>query len=124
MSETPPLAADHNLPVYSVSEISLAVKRTLEGEFAHVRVRGEISGFKRHTSGHSYFSLKDEQAVLDAVAWRGSLPRLSFALEDGLEVVVTGRISSYPGRSRYQIVVESVELAGEGALLKLLAERR
>jgi exodeoxyribonuclease VII large subunit len=123
MSETPPVdPALHNLPVYSVSEISTAVKRALETEFAHVRVRGEISGFKRHSSGHVYFSMKDEQAVLDAVAWRGT--RLSFALEDGLEVICTGRISSYPGRSRYQIIVESVELAGEGALLKLLAERK
>lgn len=125
MSETPtPDPARHNLPVYSVSEISLAVKRALEGEFAHVRVRGEISGFKLHGSGHSYFSLKDDQAVLDAVCWRGTLPRLAFALEDGLEIICTGRISSYPGRSRYQIIVEAVELAGEGALLKLLAERR
>jgi len=125
MSETPSQEpALHNLPVYSVSEISLAVKRSLESEFAHVRVRGEVSGFKRHSSGHSYFSLKDDQAVLDAVCWRGTLPRIAFAVEDGLEVICTGRISSYPGRSRYQIVVESIELAGEGALLKLLAERK
>jgi len=123
MSETPPEALS-NLPVFSVSEISFAVKRALESEFGHVRVRGEISGFKRHTSGHLYFSLKDEQAVLDAVAWRGTLPRLPFALEDGIEVICTGRISSYPGRSRYQIVVEAVELAGQGALLKLLADRK
>ncbi len=123
MSETPsPDSALHNLPVYSVSEISLAVKRALEGGFGHVRVRGEVSGFKRHSSGHSYFSLKDEQAVLDAVCWRGT--RVAVAVEDGLEVICTGRISSYPGRSKYQIVVESIELAGEGALLKLLAERK
>ncbi len=123
-SETPGSDAMSNLPVYSVSEISGAVKRTLETEFSLVRVRGEISGKKLAASGHLYFSLKDEEAVLDSVAWRGTLPRLPFALEDGLEVICTGRITSYPGRSKYQIVVEAIELAGEGALLKLLAERR
>ncbi len=124
MSETPPEAAPSNLPVYSVSEISAAVKHALETEFAWVRVRGEISGKKLAPSGHLYFSLKDDQAVLEAVSWRGTLPRLAFALEDGLEVICTGRISSYPGRSKYQIVVEAIELAGEGALLKLLADRK
>ncbi|MFZ0694677.1 MAG: exodeoxyribonuclease VII large subunit [Alphaproteobacteria bacterium] len=125
MSEKPEAEDSfHNLPVYSVSEISGAVKKALESGFSHIRVRGEISGFKRATSGHVYFALKDEEAVLDAVSWRGTLPRLGFALEDGLEVIATGRISSYPGRSKYQIIVEEVELAGEGALLKLLADRR
>lgn len=125
MSETPqPEPALSNLPVYSVSEISLAVKKALESEFAHVRVRGEISGLARPASGHVYFALKDEQAVLDAVAWRGTLPKSALALEDGMEVICTGRVSSYPGRSKYQIIVESVELAGQGALLKLLAERK
>src|SRR5262249_29267753 len=89
-----------------------------------VRVRGEISGFKRATSGHLYFALKDEEAKLDAVCWRPSAGRLAVTPEDGLEVVAIGRVSSYPGRSSYQLVVESLELAGEGALLKLLEERR
>jgi exodeoxyribonuclease VII large subunit len=113
-----------NLPEFTVSEISLAVKRTLEGAFERVRVRGEISGFKRAGSGHLYFALKDEEAKLDAVCWRGVAGRLSLAPEDGLEVIAVGRVSSYPGRSSYQLVVESLELAGEGALLKLLEDRR
>jgi exodeoxyribonuclease VII large subunit len=87
-------------------------------------VRGEVSGFKRAASGHLYMALKDENAVLDAVCWRGVAGRLSIAPEDGLEVIATGRLTTYPGRSKYQIVIESLELAGEGALLKLLEERR
>src|SRR5690242_16560157 len=113
-----------NLPEYSVSEISQAVKRTLEGAFDRVRVRGEISGFKRAASGHLYFALKDQEAKLDAVCWRMSAGQLAVTPEDGLEVVAVGRVSSYPGRSSYQLLVESLELAGEGALLKLLEERR
>ena len=113
-----------NLPEYTVSEISVAVKRTLEGAFERVRVRGEISGFKRAGSGHLYFALKDAEAKLDAVCWRTTAGRLAVAPEDGLEVIAIGRVSSYPGRSSYQLLVESLELAGEGALLKLLEERR
>jgi exodeoxyribonuclease VII large subunit len=116
--------ASDNIPELSVSELSQAIKRTLEGRFERVRVRGEISGFKRAASGHLYMALKDENAVLDAVCWRGLAGRLTVAPEDGLEVVATGRITAYPGRSKYQIVIESLELAGEGALLKLLEERR
>ena len=113
-----------NVPEFSVSEISMAVKRTLEGTFERVRVRGEISGFKRAASGHCYMALKDENAVLDAVCWRGTAGKLTIAPEDGMEVIATGRLTSYPGRSKYQIVVEALELAGEGALLKLLEDRR
>jgi exodeoxyribonuclease VII large subunit len=113
-----------NLPEYTVSEISAAVKRNLEQGFAYVRVRGEISGFKRHGSGHCYLSLKDSEAVLDAVIWRQTAQRLSVKPEDGLEVVCTGRITTFAGRSKYQLVVERVELAGVGALLKMLEERR
>ncbi len=113
-----------NLPEFTVSEISQAVKRTLEARFDRVRVRGEISGFKRAASGHLYFALKDEEAKLDGVCWRTTAQRLSIAPEDGLEVIATGKVSSYPGRSSYQIVIDSLELAGEGALLKLLEERR
>jgi exodeoxyribonuclease VII large subunit len=113
-----------NLPVISVSEMSQAIKRALEGNFEFVRVRGEVSGFKRAASGHLYFSLKDEKAVLDAVCWRGTAGRLGVAPEDGMEVIASGRITAYPGRSRYQIVIEQLELAGEGALLKLLEERK
>jgi exodeoxyribonuclease VII large subunit len=113
-----------NLPVFGVSELSQAVKRTLEGTFEHVRVRGEISGFKRAASGHLYLALKDQDAVLDAVCWRGTAGRLSLRPEDGMEVIATGRITSYPARSKYQLVIERLELAGEGALLKLLEDRR
>ena len=112
----------HNLPEYTVSEISQALKRTVEQAYARVRIRGEISGFKRAGSGHRYMSLKDESAVLDAVCWRGTT--LGVEPEDGLEVIVSGRLTTYPGRSKYQIVIEAMEVAGEGALLKLLEERR
>src|SRR5258705_7385744 len=113
-----------NLPEFTVSEISQAVKRTLEGNFERVRVRGEISGFKRATSGHLYFALKDEEAKLDGVCWRGTAGRLAMAPEDGLEVIATGRISSYPGRSSYQLIIENLELAGERGPLKLLGGGR
>jgi exodeoxyribonuclease VII large subunit len=113
-----------NLPEYSVSELSAALKRSIEENFGHVRVKGEVSGFKRHVSGHCYFALKDAEAVLDAVCWRGTALRLPVQPEDGMEVVCTGRLSTFPGRSKYQLVVEAIELAGIGALLKLLEERR
>ncbi|UCH74687.1 MAG: exodeoxyribonuclease VII large subunit [Rhodospirillales bacterium] len=113
-----------NVAEYTVSELSQALKRVVEDRFSWVRVRGEISGFKRAASGHLYMALKDENAVLDAVCWRGVAGRLAVAPEDGLEVIATGRLTTYPGRSKYQIVIESIELAGEGALLKLLEERR
>jgi len=116
--------ASHNLPEYSVAEISNALKRTVEQTYDNVRVKGEISGFKRHTSGHLYFALKDSEAVLDAVCWRGSAGRLSLRPEDGMEVVATGRLTTYPGRSKYQMVIERLELAGQGALLKLLEDRK
>ncbi len=113
-----------NAPAMSVGELSNAIKRTLEGDFAHVRVQGEISGAKRAGSGHWYFRLKDDKAVIDAVLWRGHAGRLQTLPEDGLEVVATGRVTTYEGRSVYQLVVEALEPAGVGALLKLLEERR
>lgn len=113
-----------NVQELSVSELSRALKRTVEDAYAHVRVRGEISGFKRAGSGHLYMTLKDSDAVIDAVCWRGSANRLMARPEDGLEVIATGRLTTYPGRSKYQIVIEQMELAGEGALLKLLEDRR
>jgi len=117
-------AKPSNLPEFTVGEISQAVKRTLESAFERVRVRGEISGLKRAASGHVYLSLKDTDAVLDAVCWRGTAGRLAVVPEDGLEVVATGRLTSFPGRSKYQLVIDALEVAGEGALLKLLEERR
>ena len=113
-----------NLPDLSVSEISAALKSTVETTFQRVRVRGEVSGFKRAPSGHLYMTLKDNDAVLDAVCWRGTASRLRVLPEDGIEVVATGRLTTYAGRSKYQIVVESFEVAGEGALLKLIEARR
>ncbi len=100
------------------------LKRTVEDRFGFVRVRGELSGVKRATSGHLYLALKDENARLDAVMWRGTVSRLAFRPEDGLEVVATGKLTTYPGRSNYQMVVERMEIAGEGALLALLAKNK
>ena len=118
------VGTEHNLPVYGVAEVSQALKLTVEQTFQRVRVRGEVSGLKRAVSGHMYFSLKDENAALDGICWRGTVQRIRMHPEDGMEVIVTGRLTTYPARSRYQIVVESFELAGEGALLKLLEDRR
>ena len=115
---------EHNINEFSVGEISNAVKRTLEGAFGRIRVRGEVSRPTYHGSGHLYFTLKDEDAAMDGVCWRGSVGKLGIKIEEGMEVICTGRISSYPRSSKYQIVVDSVELAGEGALLKLLENRR
>jgi hypothetical protein len=117
-------APGDNAPALSVSELSSALKRTVEGAFDHVRVRGEISGFKRVASGHCYFTLKDDAACIDAVIWRGQAAALRFRPEDGIEVIATGRLTTYPARSRYQIVVERLELAGQGALMALLDKRR
>ena len=118
------VAPGDNSPPLTVSELSGALKRTIENAFGQVRVRGEISGFKRHASGHCYFTLKDENACIDAVIWRTSTSSLAFRPEDGAEVIATGKLTTYPGRSKYQIVVERMELAGEGALLALLEKRR
>jgi len=113
-----------NAPAMSVSELSGALKRTVEDAFGHVRVRGEISGFKRHSSGHCYLTLKDENACIDAVIWRAGAASLRFRPEDGAEVIATGRLTTYPGRSKYQVVIERLELAGQGALMALLDKRR
>src|SRR5919197_4907298 len=113
-----------NLPEFTVSEISIALKRSIEETFSYVRVRGEISGWKRHSSGHCYLCLKDSEAVLDAVCWRATAMRLGLKPEDGMEVVCTGRLTTFPGRSKYQLIIDAIELAGKGALLKLLEDRR
>ena len=117
-------SAGDNAAALSVSEISAALKRTVEDTFGFVRVRGELSGVKRAASGHMYLSLKDENARLDAVMWRGTAGRLNFQPEDGLEVIATGKLTTYPGRSNYQLVIERMEVAGEGALLALLARTK
>ena len=118
-------AAKPNLGEQSVTELSHALKRTLEDRFGHVRVRGEISGFRgAHSSGHCYFALKDEGAKLDAVIWRGQFSKLRSKMQEGLEVIATGKITSYPGKSNYQIIIENIEPAGVGALMALLEERK
>ncbi len=118
-------AGDHNQPpILGVAELSGQLKRTVEENFGLVRVRGEISRPNLAASGHCYLRLKDENAVLDGVIWRGSVQRLSFTPEEGLEVVCTGRLTTYAGRSTYQIVIERMEIAGEGALLKMIEDRR
>jgi exodeoxyribonuclease VII large subunit len=114
-----------NAAEFTVSEIAQAVKRTVEDEFGHVRVRGEISGFRgQHSSGHAYFTLKDENASIDAVVWKSSWARLLFKPEEGLEVIATGRLTTFPRSSKYQIVIDQIEPAGAGALMALLEDRR
>ena len=109
-----------NAPPFSVSELSTALKRTVEERFGYVRLRGEISKVTRHASGHIYLTLKDENAAIDGVVWRGSVSKLACQPEQGLEVIVTGKITTYPQRSSYQIVIDSMEPAGVGALLAQL----
>ncbi|MBS1061867.1 exodeoxyribonuclease VII large subunit [Gluconobacter wancherniae] len=117
MMESDAASARGNVPQYSVSEISGAIKRTLESGFGRVRVRGEITELKRYPSGHVYLSLKDEGGKIAGVIWRGSVSRLGLAPENGNEVIATGRVSAYGERSSYQLVIERMEFAGEGALL-------
>ncbi len=109
---------------YTVSEISAAIKKLVENSFTFVRVKGEIFGAKRADSGHWYLSLKDENSLLAAVCWRGVANTLPLKIEDGIEVIASGRITTFNGRSSYQLVIEKLEIAGEGALLKLLEERK
>jgi exodeoxyribonuclease VII large subunit len=114
-----------NIPEWTVSELSSALKKTVEDAYGFVRVRGEITGYRGpHSSGHHYFALKDEGAKIDAVIWRGSAGRMRFKPEEGLEVIATGKLTTYPGRSSYQIVIEALEPAGVGALMALLEERK
>lgn len=114
-----------NLTEFTVSELSGSIKRTVEDRFERIRLRGEISGYRGpHSSGHAYFSIKDERARIDAVIWRGVFSGLKIKPEEGMEVIVTGKVTTFPGASKYQIVVEALEPAGAGALMALLEERR
>ncbi|WP_270938049.1 exodeoxyribonuclease VII large subunit, partial [Falsiroseomonas oryzae] len=122
MDSTP--APSNNIPEFSVSEISGAVRRTLEGAFGRVRVRGEITECKRYPSGHIYLSLKDENAKLESVVWKTSVPRLSVQPENGVEVIATGRLTTYADRSKYQLVIDRLEYAGEGAMLARIEKLR
>jgi exodeoxyribonuclease VII large subunit len=114
-----------NAPEFTVSELSSALRRTVEDAYGHVRVRGEISGFRGpHSSGHCYFALKDESAKIEAVIWKGTHYRMRFKPQEGLEVIATGKLTTYPGSSKYQIVIEAIEPAGVGALMALMEERK
>ncbi|MEH2529511.1 exodeoxyribonuclease VII large subunit [Bradyrhizobium sp. AZCC 1588] len=114
-----------NAPEFTVSELSSALKRTVEDRFGHVRVRGEISGFRGpHSSGHCYFALKDESAKIEAVIWKFAHARMRFKPQEGLEVIATGKLTTYPNSSKYQIVIDSLEPAGIGALMALMEERK
>ena len=121
----PMLKSQANVTELTVSELSARLKRTVEDAYGYVRVRGEISGYRGpHSSGHVYFALKDESAKIDGVIWKGTFGRMRIKPEEGLEVVVTGRLTTYPNRSSYQIVIETLEPAGVGALMALLEERK
>ncbi|WP_299360299.1 exodeoxyribonuclease VII large subunit [uncultured Paracoccus sp.] len=116
--------APGNAPPLTVSEISGAIKRVIEGEFGRIRVRGEVGRVSRPGSGHLYFDLKDDRAVIAAVCWKATACRLGHRPEEGLEVIATGRLTTFPGQSRYQLLVEEVEPAGIGALMAMLEQRR
>lgn len=115
---------NHNQIIYSISEVAQSIKRMVEDRFGRMTLRGEISGWKVASSGHVYFRLKDDSACIDAVCWKGSVGKFTFKPEDGLEVVATGKLTTYPGKSSYQIVVDSMQPAGAGALMALLEKRR
>ena len=114
-----------NSTEFTVSELSSALKRTVEDAYGHVRVRGEISGFRGpHSSGHCYFALKDDGAKIEAVVWKGVHGRMRFKPQEGLEVIATGKLTTFPGSSKYQIVIDNIEPAGVGALMALMEERK
>lgn len=118
------IPAFEEAPIWTISDLSLRIKQILENDLSYVKVRGEISGFKKHSSGHLYFALKDETSLIDCVSWRGSIKNTAINIEDGMEIIATGRITTYSGRSKYQMIVTDVELTGQGALLKILEDRK
>jgi exodeoxyribonuclease VII large subunit len=125
LSEMTATEALINAPEFTVSELSSALKRTVEDAYGHVRVRGEITGFRgAHSSGHCYFALKDDGAKIEAVIWKSAHYRMRFKPQEGLEVIATGKLTTYPGSSKYQIVIEALEPAGIGALMALMEERK
>lgn len=113
-----------NIPEFSVSEFSSSIKRVVEDAFGYVRIKGEITGFKRAASGHLYFTLKDENATLSSVCFRNAARGIEFEVADGLEVIASGRVTTYEGRSNYQIIIEKIEIAGIGAILEMIEKRR
>ncbi|MGL5009277.1 MAG: exodeoxyribonuclease VII large subunit, partial [Paracoccaceae bacterium] len=117
-------APQGNSPEFTVSELAGAVKRVIEGEFGLVRVRGEVGRVSRPASGHLYFDLKDDRAVIAAISWKGQLAKMQVRPEEGMEVIATGRMTTFPGQSKYQLIVEDVAPAGAGALMAMLEKRR
>ena len=119
-----------NIPEYSVTELSTALKSTIEDKFGYVRIKGELSGINNHSSGHIYLTLKDENAVINGIIWRSSVAKIKIRPEEGLEVICTGKISTgynpgrYAGRSNYQITIDTMKPAGAGALMAILEERK
>jgi exodeoxyribonuclease VII large subunit len=113
-----------NEPEFTVSEISTAVKRTIEGTFDHVRIRGEVGRVVHARSGHLYFDIKDDRSVLGCTAWKGQAARLTVTPEEGMEIIATGRLTTFPGQSKYQMNVQDVAVAGEGALMAMLEKRK
>jgi exodeoxyribonuclease VII large subunit len=113
-----------NQPEYTVSELSGAVKRVIEGEFGLVRVRGEVGRVSRPASGHLYFDLKDDRSVIAAISWKGQLAKMQTRPEEGMEVIATGKMTTFPGQSKYQLIVDDVVPAGAGALMAMLEKRK
>ena len=124
MSDLIDIDAPGNAPEFTVSELSGAIKRTLEGEFAHVRVRGEVGRVSRPASGHFYFDLKDDRSVIAAISWKGQAARLTAKPEEGMEVIAIGRLTTFPGQSKYQLIVDDLIPAGAGALMAMLEKRK
>lgn len=125
MTQNQAILSAHNQTEYTVSEISQSLKRLIEQSYSHVRVRGEVSGYRGpHSSGHCYFSLKDDKAKIDAIIWKGQFAKMKIRPEEGMEVIATGQLSSYPSKSGYQMIIESMEPAGAGALMALLEKRK
>ena len=119
-----PVPGPGNSPEYTVSELSNAVKRVVEGEFGLIRVRGEVGRVSRPASGHMYFDLKDDRNVIAAISWKGQVAKMQVRPEEGMEVVATGRMTTFPGQSKYQMIVEDVAPAGAGALMAMLEKRK
>ncbi|MEN8708717.1 MAG: exodeoxyribonuclease VII large subunit, partial [Paracoccaceae bacterium] len=116
--------APSNAPEFSVSELSGAIKRVIEGEFSHVRIRAEVGRLSMPRSGHLYLDLKDDKSVISAVIWKGVVARLQTRPEEGLEVIAVGRISTFGGQSKYQLIIEDIRPAGVGALMAMLERRK
>jgi exodeoxyribonuclease VII large subunit len=114
----------HNVPEFSFGEVSRSIKRLIEDSFGYVKIRGEVSGFKQAASGHCYFSLKDDEALISAVCFRNAFSQIDFKIEDGLEICVYGKVTTYEGRSNYQVIVQKAEIAGIGSLMDLIEKRR